>query len=143
VAASSTRRRSFLPMVDNTGKVYVANIAESTDQLTGVMYTRFNFTKELVEEVHYHILSKDLQEKIKASSTKGRFHLINFTITPQGNFLVELQKKNIEATGYTYNPYAVNDLLQWQPRKTLVTSGEKLLFEFDSSGKLVSEKFNP
>jgi hypothetical protein len=143
VSASSSRRHSFLPFVASDDIIYIANVAESNNTLSGVMYTRFNFASERVEEVQYYILSKDMQEKVNASTANGRYHLINFTSTPQKHFLLELQKRNIEATGYTYDPYAVNDLMQWRPRKSLIISGEKLLFEFDSTGKLVSEKFNP
>jgi hypothetical protein len=143
VAASSSQRYSFLPYVSGDQTIYIANVTENNNNLSGVMYARFNFDTQRVEEVQYHALSKDMLEKINASSDKGRFHLINFTITPQKHFLLELQKKNIEATGYSYNPYALNDPIQWKPRKSLVTAGGKLLFEFDSTGKLVSEKFNP
>ena len=143
VAASSSNRHSFLPYVVSNDIIYIANVTEQADNLSGVMYTRFNFATGRVEEVKYYALSKDMQDKLNASSIKGRYHLVNFTVTPQNHFLLELQKKNIEATGYVYNPYAVNDLSQWRPRKSLVTEGEKLLFEFDSTGKLVSEKFNP
>ncbi len=143
IAASSSSRRSFLPYVASNDIIYIANVTEQADNLSGVMYTRFNFATRRVEEVQYHILSKDMQAKLNASSSKGRYHLINFTVTPQNHFLLELQKKNIESTGYIYDPYAVNDLLQWRPRKSLVTEGEKLSLEFDSTGKLVSEKFNP
>lgn len=143
VAASSTSRHSFLPYLVNNDIIYIAHVTEQADNLSGVMYTRFNFASEKVEEVQYSALSAAMLQKVNASSTKGRYHLANFTVTPQNHFILELQKKNIESTGYVYDPYAVNDILQWKPRKTLVTSGEKLLFEFDSNGKLVSEKFNP
>jgi hypothetical protein len=143
VAASSSSRHSFLPYVANNDIIYIANVTEQAGNLSGVMYTRFNFATGRVEDVQYYALPKDLLEKLNNSSTKGRYHLISFTVTPQNHFLLELQKKNIEATGYAYDPYAVNDLLQWRPRKSLVTEGEKLSFEFDSTGKLVSEKFNP
>jgi hypothetical protein len=143
IAASSSRRHSFLPHIADHETVYIANVTELHDNLSGVMYSKFNFASQRVEEVQYHILSKEMQEKVNASSNKGRFHLTSFSVTPQKYYSLELQKKNIEATGYTYDPYATNDPLQWRPRKIQVRSGEKLHFQFDSTGKLVSEKFNP
>jgi hypothetical protein len=143
VAASSSRRHSFLPYVSGNDTIYIANVTENNNSLSGVMYARFNFKTQRVEEVQYHALSKEILEKLNASSNKGRFHLISFTMSPQKHILLELQKKNIEATGYTYDPFTLNDPIHWKPRKSLVTTGDKLLFEFDSTGKLVSEKFNP
>jgi hypothetical protein len=143
VAASSSQRHSFLPHISGNDTVYIANVTENNSSLSGVMYTRFNFGTQRVEEVQYHALSKEILKKLNASSDKGRFHLISFKMSPQKHFLLEVQKKNIEATGYTYDPFALNDPMQWKPRKSLITAGDKLLFEFDSTGKLVSEKFNP
>jgi hypothetical protein len=140
IAASSTRRNSFKPYFLNDSIIYIANITESNGNLTGVMYSRFNFEKERVESVQFQPLSKEMHERIHNIGNKGNYDLISFRLDSKQNIHIVLEKRNIAATDYMYNSYASNDPQEWKSRKVQVQTGEKLTYEFDASGKLLSEK---
>jgi hypothetical protein len=139
ISASSTRRNSFILEFLSDDRLYLAGISESNGTLTGLLCSRLNLKTSRVEESYFFPLSKDLQAAISKLSGKGRYDLLHFR-PEQNRFTFELQKRNIAASDYIYDPYAINDLQQWKPRKMQVQAGEKLLVSYDSDGKVVSEK---
>jgi hypothetical protein len=139
ISASSTRRNSFKLEFLPDNRLYLAGISESNGTLTGLLCSRLNLKASRVEESYFFPLSKDLQAAITKLPGKGRYDLLHFR-PEQNRFTFELQKRNIVATDYIYDPYAVNDLQQWKPRKMQVQTGEKLLLTFNAEGKVVSEK---
>jgi hypothetical protein len=53
--------------------------------------------------------------------------------------VLELEKRHIAANTYRYDPFAVHDPAQWQPRKQQVRTGERILFRLSPEGKILSE----
>ena len=139
ISASSTNRNSFKLMFLPDNRLYLAAISESNGSFTGLLCYRLNLKAGRVEESYFFPLSKEMLATINRLPGKGRYDLIEFS--PQSDkFSFELQKRNIAATDYVYDPYAVNDLQQWSPRKMQVQTGEKLLLTYNAESKVVSEK---
>ncbi len=141
VGPSGSRRNRFMPFFGPNEKVYVANVAESrSGELTGVMVSVFNFDKNRVEEVQFHPVSADLKARMGTRLPEGRYDLVRFEVKPDGEKVLELEKRTIAANHYRYDPYAVNDPASWQPRKQQVQTGEKITFRLDAEGKALSEE---
>jgi hypothetical protein len=139
ISASSTRRNSFKLEFLSDNQLYLAGISESNGNLSGIVCSRLNLKTSRVEESYFFPLSKDLHAAITKLPGEGRYDLLHFRLE-QNRFTFELQKRNIAATDYIYDPYAINDLQQWKPRKMQVQTGEKLLLTYNAEGKVVSEK---
>ncbi|QHT71429.1 hypothetical protein GXP67_34610 [Rhodocytophaga rosea] len=139
ISASSTRRNSFKLVFLPDHRLYLAAVSESNGSFTGLLCYRLNLKTNRVEESYFFPLSKETLTTIQGLPGKGRYDLLAFS--PQENrFSFELQKRNIAATDYVYDAYAVNDLQQWNPRKMQVQTGEKLLLTYNAESKVVSEK---
>ncbi|HEX8528633.1 MAG TPA: hypothetical protein VF646_01375 [Cytophagales bacterium] len=140
VGPGGGRRNRFIPYFGTGGKVYVANVAESrTGALTGVMVSTFDFGADRVEEVQFHPVSIYLKDKMSPRLPEGRYDLVAFEVDAQGERMLELEKHDIAANTYRYDPYAVHDPALWQPRKQQVRIGERILFRLSPEGKVRSE----
>lgn len=141
VGPTGSRRNRFIPYFGPEGKVYVANVGESpTGQLTGVMVSVFNFAANRVEDVQFHPLSTDIKQKMHSRMPEGRYDLVSFEVKPNGERLLQLEKRNIAANTYRYNPFAVNDPANWAPRKQQVQIGERIIFRLNAEGRTISEE---
>ncbi len=140
VGPSGSRRNRFIPYFGTDGKVYVANVTESqTGELTGVMVSTLDFGADRVEEVQFHPISIYLKDKMSSRLPEGRYDLVTFEVNAQGERVLELEKRHIAANTYRYDPFAVHDPAQWQPRKQQVRTGERILFRLSPEGKILSE----
>lgn len=140
VGPSGSRRNRFVPHLGNDGKVYVANVTESpAGVLTGVMVSTFDFGAGRVEEVQFHPVSVYLKDKLSTRLPEGRYDLVKFSVNAQGERIIELEKHDIAANTYRYDPYAVHDPALWQPRKQQVRTGERIIFRLNAEGKALSE----
>lgn len=139
ISASSTSRNSIKLVFLPDGRLYLAAISESNGSLTGLLCSRLNLKTSRVEESYSFPLSKQMLATVNGLPGKGRYDLLQF-IPQENSFTFELQKRNIAATDYVYDSYAVNDLLQWKSRKMQVQTGEKLLLSYNADGKVISEK---
>jgi hypothetical protein len=141
VGPSGGRRNRFVPYFGADGKVYVANVAESrAGALTGVMVATFSFSADRVEEVQFHPVSVYLKEKMSPRLPEGRYDLISFNVNAQGERIITLEKHEIAANNYRYDPFAVHDPALWQPRKQQVRVGERIIFRLSAEGKVLSEE---
>jgi len=140
VGPSGNRRNRFVPHFGPSGKVYVANVTESrAGLLTGVMVSAFDFGANRVEEVQFHPVSVYLKDKMSARLPEGRYDLVKFNVNAQGERTIELEKHDIAANTYRYDPFAVHEPAGWQPRKQQVRTGERLVFCLNAEGKVLSE----
>ncbi|CAA9305493.1 MAG: hypothetical protein AVDCRST_MAG56-6470 [uncultured Cytophagales bacterium] len=140
VGPSGSRRNRFVPHFGAAGKVYVANVTESrAGVLTGVMVSAFDFGANRVEEVQFHPVSAELRAKMSTRLPEGRYDLVRFHVDAQGERTIELEKHDIAANTYRYDPFAVHDPAGWQPRKQQVRIGERLVFRLNAEGKILSE----
>jgi hypothetical protein len=140
VGPSGSRRNRFVPHFGADGKVYVANVAESrAGVLTGVMVSIFDFAADRVEEVQFHPVSAELKGKMSPRLPGGRYDLVEFSVNAQGERTIALEKHDIAANTYRYDPYAVHDPASWQPRKQQVRIGEQIIFRLNAEGKVLSE----
>ncbi len=140
VGPSGSRRNRFMPHFGTDGKVYVANVTESqAGALTGVMVSTFDFRADRVEEVQFHPIGVHLKEKMSLRLPEGRYDLVKFSVDAQGERIIELEKHDIAANNYRYNPFAVHHPDRWQARKQQVRIGERIIFRLDAEGNALSE----
>ncbi len=140
VGPSGSRRNRFMPHFGTDGKVYVANVTESqAGALMGVMVSTFDFRADRVEEVQFHPIGVHLKEKMSPRLPEGRYDLVKFSVDAQGERIIELEKHDIAANNYRYNPFAVHHPDRWQARKQQVRIGERIIFRLDAEGNALSE----
>jgi hypothetical protein len=140
VGPSGNRRNRFVPHFGADGKVYVANVTESrAGVLTGVMVSTFDFGADRVEEVQFHPVSAELKREMSTRLPEGRYDLVKFNVNTQDERTIELEKRDIAANTYRYDPYAVHNPALWQPRKQQVRIGERIIFRLNAEGKALSE----
>jgi hypothetical protein len=103
------------------------------------MVSTFDFGTGRVEEVQFHPVSIHLKEKMSPRLPEGRYDLVEFSVNARGERIIALEKHDIAANTYRYDPYAVHDPALWQPRKQQVRIGERIVFRLNAEGKALSE----
>lgn len=153
IQSSIAKRESFKLQFLNDDEVYVANMVVSNKKLNGIMYAKFNFKDRVVEKLNFY----DLSDGIKSTSTAVRnsnkmfsgqedwlnYQITDFYLNEYEKIIVVLEKKNIEAIGYTYDPAGVNDIKNWQERLGKVRAESVVLLSFNKNDVLLWENYYP
>jgi hypothetical protein len=140
IGPSESQRNSFLPYLRTDQTILVANTSENAaGELTGVVVSIFNFQTGRVEDVQLHLLSQALLSKVSKKMPQGHYEIVAFAENERSEKRIELEKRNIAATNYHYNPSASNRPDQWKPRKQQAQIGEKIILIVNAAGKVTEE----
>ncbi|MFL5729266.1 MAG: hypothetical protein ACJ75J_07240, partial [Cytophagaceae bacterium] len=146
---SSSNRESLRVQIFGDDIVYVANINTNNGKLVGVMYSKFNFSSNLIEKINFHELSDGLKQTInttRASSKKPEENWLNYEITDfimnqYEKIVLVLEKKEIHGPGYAYNAEAVNESSTWTEREVRLSIEGVLFFSFNNEDQIMWENF--
>ncbi len=141
IGPSGSRRTRFMPFFGADHKMYLATVVENAaGELAGLMIATLIFSQPKVENVQFYPVSADLRQRLGKRVSSGHYDIRAFTVQPEGNRIVTLEKHNIVANTYQYNPLDVNSPANWKPRKQQVQIGERITFRLTSEGKVLSEE---
>jgi hypothetical protein len=137
VSASSARRTGLLLKFFTDTILYLANTAhDSKGNFGGITYSRFNFSTDQVEAVHFYSPSYDVSQQLKTLTSPGFYEPVQLSIQENGLVEIQLEKRTLTGNSFTYDPYAISRPENWQPRKIRVQSGGRVRFQFDGEGNM-------
>jgi hypothetical protein len=148
---ASSHRESLKLHVFSDDEVYLANINTGNGKLVGVMYSKFNFSTNLVEKINYHEISESLRQTITTmratnKSMKGDENWLNYEITDfivnrYEKIIIVLEKREFSSPGFLYDPTAVNDVENWQEREGRLNTEGLIMFSFNANDEIMWENY--
>jgi hypothetical protein len=142
---ASAKREGLTLSIFSDDIVYVANVIIGNNKLSGVMYSKFNFTTNLVERINIHDLSEGVKQTMEQSweyvKQTNKEHWINYELTEfevskSEEIFIALEQREIRTSAYPYDPSNVVDLDKWKECTGNVFTGGIFLFRFNSKDDL-------
>lgn len=142
---ASAKRESLIIKIFDNDIVYVANVIIGNNKLAGVMYSKFNFTTNLVERANFHDLSDGVKqtmqhswEYIKQGNQEDwtNYEVTDFYITNEEEITIALEKREIQTPSYPYDQSNVVDIQKWTECTGHVYTGGIFMFSFNSKDEL-------
>lgn len=135
----------------NNDEVYVANVVTSNKQITGIMYSKFNFKERIVEKLNIYDLSEGIHQTSKAVHTSTKlfsspdnwmnYQLTDFYLNEYEKIVLVLEKRDLEITGYHYESSSVNDIKNWMVKLGKVHVESVILLAFNKNDELLWENY--
>src|ERR1700751_5639300 len=110
------------------------------------MYSKFNFSTNLVEKINYHEINESLRQTIATmrssnKSIKGPENWLNYEITDfivnrYEKIIIVLEKREFSSPGFLYDATAVNDIANWQEREGRINAEGLLFFSFNANDEI-------
>jgi hypothetical protein len=133
--------------VDN---LYIAKLNRKHNSFVGLTFSRFNFSKEKVDETRFEPFRSDfktvLLEEMKKEKVPNidkdwhHFELTNFFIDKDSNKIIIVEERNILSSDFEYEPEMVEKRENWTPRIGRVKAGILLIYVFNKDNKLIYKK---
>jgi hypothetical protein len=145
IQSSSGKRENLYVQLLNDDVLYVANVVLGNNKLVGVMYSKFNFSTNLVERINYHEINEALRETmvhsweyVKQSKSEDwlNYEISDFKVGNKEEILIVLEKREIQTVAYRYEQSNVVDISKWQECTGQVYAGGVFLFAFDQADNL-------
>ena len=147
---SSTQREGLKLAFINDDEIFVGCVNTNQNKMVGVMYAKFNFSKNLVEKINFHDMSDGLiqtanaartSKNMKTTETWANYELTHFVVNKYEKVVMVLEKREISATEYVYKSESVLDPERWKERVAKVNTEGVLMFSFNSNDELMWENF--
>jgi len=108
---SNHQKDDFHISFQNDG-IYIANLELSHEKLTGVKYTKCNFTDKSVDMIIYEELTDDMKNVITKERKRNKdlkgdenwmdYDLTHFIVNPDKSVMIALEKRDLYADGYPH-----------------------------------------
>jgi len=146
---NSTRDNLTLYQQD-INHLYMAKLNRKNESFVGITFSRFNFSKEKVDETRFQAfestfktgLIEEMKKEKIPNIDKDWYHyeLTDFFIDSDSNRIIVVEERNIISSDFEYKPEMVEKKENWVPRIGRVKAGVLLIFVFDKDNHLIYKK---
>lgn len=151
IQSAIAKRESLRLQFLNDDEIYIANAVISNKQITGIMYSKFNFKERIVEKLNIYDLSDGIHQTSKAVHTSTKlfssednwmnYQITDFHINEYEKIILVLEKRDLEITGYHYESSSVNDIKNWMAKIGKVHVESVILLAFNKNDELLWENY--
>jgi hypothetical protein len=148
---ASTQRESLKLAFKNDDELFVGCANTFEGELVGVMYTKFNFQKNLVEKINYHEMSDGLlqtadimrgsNKDVKGPETWKFFEMTNFYVNNFEKVVMVFEKRELQGYEYVYTSESVLTPERWKERVAKVNAEAVVMFSFNANDELMWENY--
>lgn len=147
---ASTQRESLRFHIHKDDEVYVGSVNTAGGKMRGVMYSKFNFEKNLVEKINFHDLSDGLVQTADAlrsgknfrSENWEHFEMTHFVVNRYEKVLMVLEKREIFNTPeYMYKTEAILEPERWKERMAKINAEALVMVSFNANDDLMWENY--
>ena len=151
IQSTIARRESLKLQFLNDDEIYVANTVTSNKQITGIMYSKFNFKERIVEKLNIYDLSDGIHQTSKAVHTSTKlfssednwmnYQISYFYLNEYEKIVLVLEKRDLDIIGYRYESSSVNDIKNWMAKLGKVHVESIILVAFNKEDELLWENY--
>ncbi|HEY8402680.1 MAG TPA: hypothetical protein VIK89_15530 [Cytophagaceae bacterium] len=146
---SSSNRESLKIHILEDDVIYVGNINSKNGAIMGVMYSKFNFSTNLIEKINYHEVSEGLRQTVEHSRSANKkgtedwfnYEMTDFVVNEYEKVIIVLEKREVQVTGVRFMSSATNNINNWKETMGKVNVEGLLMFSFNKDGELLWENF--
>jgi hypothetical protein len=140
ISPSNSLRNSFNFSFEDDNHILVSNLSYRNSQLSGLMFSKFNFEEKKIDWVKFQEISPTSQINDSLPFSSLQFTNKNFELVEvykhSGSYTVIIENRDYFAAGNAFNYFGRDHIDFWKPRKGKILTGDLLILNFNSDQDL-------